>query len=153
MKNGEGKGRNFIEMYRRDILEMFQKGVSDVGNKQHPAWMREQLEQKYPEAVALPSEGEIRAEVTRLFRLQKLGKPLDIPPGKRGRQGLDTHFITVLEDLLSQSTTEAGRKPAVIYEQFIEYFTTHPPPTNLEIPEKKKIIAKISSLKQIMKQR
>ena len=87
----------------------------------------------------------------RTYRLQKLGKPLDTLPGRRGRQGLDACFITVLEHLLSQSTTE--RKPAAMYERFIEYFTTHPPPTNLEIPERNKIIAKISSLKQSMKPR
>ena len=34
-KNGEGKGRNFIDMFRRDILEHLQKGVLVDGERNH----------------------------------------------------------------------------------------------------------------------
>jgi hypothetical protein len=152
-KNGVGKGRNFISFYRKDIMEFFQRGLADKGNKQHPAWMLEQLEARYPDAVALPSEGEIRVEVTRLMKLNEKGKPLDIVPGKRGRQGMDTHFVSVLEKILSESTTEAERKPAAIYAKFLAHVTTYPIPDNLQIPYKKQVLSKISSMKQTMKER
>lgn len=69
---GEMYGTSFIVNYRSEIGELFRKGEIDKSDKLHSSWMLGELEEKYPHAIDLPTESEIKKEISR--RLQLKGK-------------------------------------------------------------------------------
>ena len=100
--------RNSVEMrVVRAVL------VASLGR----ARMREKLKSKYPYRLMLPSEAEIRGEISRLYSLQKAGKPLDAVAGRggRGRPAMDAKYADVIDRIVA---ADGNIKPAALWTAF-----------------------------------
>ena len=65
--------------------------------------MHERLVQKYKDRFNVPSEGEVRTEIQRLLRLQKMGRNLsEIGAGNRERKGMKINYSSKLEEIIRQ---------------------------------------------------
>jgi hypothetical protein len=116
-RHGEMYGKSYISNYRSDIKCFFQLGVKASSEKMHPAWMREKLEEIYPNAYDLPTEQDIRVEIQRLFNLQKKGKDLNTLPGKHGS---DKKWFVELEEFL-ETRLNISAKPADLLQSYKNY--------------------------------
>ena len=63
-KIGEMYGPKYMEQFRSEIAELYLLGEEDKKNKRSPAQMLEIITQKNPKEFCLPSENDIRAEIT-----------------------------------------------------------------------------------------
>lgn len=74
-KHGQMHGKSYMtEETRGFIKAMFLQGKEVSSDKQHPSWTSEQLQQLHPMKPTLPSEQEIRNEISRLFARSKKAK-------------------------------------------------------------------------------
>ena len=64
-------GEKYIRQFRVDIEEQFQLGEISSNAKSSPAKILEYLQKKYPEELCLPSESDIRAEISRLMAIKR----------------------------------------------------------------------------------
>ena len=139
-------GRKHIEKYRTDVAEMFRKGANVSSEKVSAPAMWEALLLKYPERYDLPSEQEIRQEISRLSRLQERGVDVSSPvPQRRGRKGMDSENEVVLVNMIKEFP---AIKPREGYKMFVDQFKDH----DVEkLPTEKQVKSKISSLKHAAK--
>ena len=108
-------GRSYLEPYKRDIKQMFDRGACVSTEKMSPWAMLEALQILYPVYYSLPGENEIRTEISRLFGKKKVsseeayvgGNDSETefePHGRRGRKGiLSNECIKYLEDLVQET--------------------------------------------------
>lgn len=61
-------GKMYMELYKEDVDEMFERGERDKSEKMSPAQMVEQLRRKYPGRYCLPSESEVQRYVSSLVQ-------------------------------------------------------------------------------------
>lgn len=65
-KRGSLYGKRYIESFRDDIKSLFMEGERSAASKMGPGRMLEMLRIKYPERYDLPTENEVRQEITKL---------------------------------------------------------------------------------------
>lgn len=149
--HGKMYGKSYIDGYRPDIRSLFDLGVANSDEKMHASWMLERLKEVYPNRFDLPSEQDIRTECTRLFKLQKDGKPLDTLPG-RGRK--KSKWMKAFEEWLKDRLALES-KPNLLVEQFKRSLLQKSNDQDLpeDFPSNKKLASKVSSLKTKMKNR
>jgi hypothetical protein len=61
----------YLHLYATDIRAMFERGVATSSNKLGAGRMLEVLRRDYPGRFNLPTESEIRTEISRLFGASK----------------------------------------------------------------------------------
>ena len=83
---GETYGKNSVKRYRVDIEDMFDRGARDLGCKMSAAAMLEELKQKRPSECDLPSESEIKKEITLIYGQRKKQIASQQSEKKSGRQ-------------------------------------------------------------------
>ena len=73
LRKGHGHmyGEKYTRNFRIDIEEQYQLGEVSSNAKSSPAKILEYLQKKYPEELCLPSESDIRAEISRLMAKKK----------------------------------------------------------------------------------
>lgn len=73
LRKGPGHmyGDKYTRNFRMDIEEQYQLGEKSSSAKSSPAKILEYLEKKYAEELCLPSESDIRAEISRLIAAKK----------------------------------------------------------------------------------
>ena len=70
-------GRKYILNYKNEIECFCDKGKKNSGDKMNPAQMREALQSMYPNKFRIPSETEIKQEISKLFQGSKKGDDND----------------------------------------------------------------------------
>ena len=115
-KHGKMYGMSYMDDEMRGFIrDTFMRGKAVSSDKQHPSWILEQLQQLHPMKLTLPSEQEIRNEISRLFARQKKGLPLDGGGGgKRGRATatLAPEYVKALEEELARRIKATEKFPA-----------------------------------------
>lgn len=100
--HGSQYGARYMSEYKNDILQFFNKGLEESGSKMGPGQMHEALKEKYSARFSLPSESEIRSEISQLFGKSKsknttkangTGTTEANGTGKRGRQSIFTEEV------------------------------------------------------------
>lgn len=71
---GKMYGAKYIREFESDIRELYERGAENKSEKLGAGRMLEELTKKYPHRYALPSESEIRTEISRLFSQSKKRK-------------------------------------------------------------------------------
>ena len=146
-QSGDLYGKKFIGRFRDEIRAMFEEGAQKSVDKQSAATMYERLLQKYPKRFDLPKEGEVRTEIQRLLRLQKMGRDLYEPRAhKRGRKGMKSVYSSFLSEIMRENPRLKPREGlAMFHERFHEHRDAE------DFPTEKQVKAKISSIKQQLK--
>jgi len=89
---------------------LFERGLEKSAQKMGPGAMMQALESKYPGRYSLPQENQLRAEISRLFKLQKEKKPLRTKK-KRALNSYD-------EDINKYLDMKPNAKPAEVSAEF-----------------------------------
>jgi hypothetical protein len=131
-KRGEMYGLRFIGNYRSEIKELFDLGVIDKAKKMGPAKMLEVLRDRFPGRFDLPTENEIRQEISKLMQRAKSDgvaamNETPIPrvttggsaDRQRHRHPQSKAFAEFFENLLD---TESNIKPNAALEKFTAQF-------------------------------
>ena len=71
---GSKYGRKYIEPFKQDVDDMFQAGIENSAARKDPGRMLAELQRRYPGRLDLPSEQEIREQITALTAKQKKGQ-------------------------------------------------------------------------------
>ena len=136
-------GKKYIDRYRAEITDMFEKGVLNSSGKNSAPTIWEQLIMKYPDRYDIPSEQEIRQEIGRLLSLQEKGGDFrNAKPGRRGRKGMDERYATILKEIV---TKDPEVKPKKGYELFLQMLEGAEDGSHIT---EKQVRGEISSLKQ-----
>lgn len=109
---GKQYGAKYMHLYAQEVRELFNRGVADSSKKMGPAQMLEELKRKHPGKYSVPSESEIRTEISVLFGKQE----------KAGGENEDSTEHT--------ATRKRGRKsklPVAIQEYLQELASTTNP--------------------------
>lgn len=154
-RNGQLYGKKYISKYTQDIVQMFQDGVDDISKRRGPNRIREVLLKRYPGALDIPSETEIRNAITAMMTQQKKGQAISLG----SRRGRKSSFPPILEYILSHyinqnrnTTNGSALKPtqALIFckETYVREYEHRFPISDDSMPEDAKIKQRFSDLKQ-----
>ena len=142
------------------MFEFYEQGRKDSSKKMNPAMMREQLQKENPNVFSLPGETEIKKYISLLFSQTKDGKLRNKESEEVDDFGtlIDKDLTTYeenewkseLENLVTVYQTE---KPAFIYEIFIKKMVEERGIPQNDLPSKKYIKGKISSIKTALKKK
>jgi hypothetical protein len=148
-KQGKMYGAKYIKLYQADIKVFFEEGVKEKSRKMGAAAMLQALKEKYSDACQLPSEIEIRHEISKLLQAQKDPQS---NVQKRGRQPRIKIPMEVEEFIKGKLNEDVNTKPKAIYALVRDKFTstTNNPDGIVELSEQT-IMNKINSLKRIIK--
>ena len=75
--HGEQYGAKYLPEYAAEIKTLFQAGARESSAKMGPAQMHQALKLNHPGLYSVPSESEIRTEISSLFAQQKEKKKKD----------------------------------------------------------------------------
>ncbi|KAE8979457.1 hypothetical protein PR003_g26012 [Phytophthora rubi] len=152
-------GARYIKRYEKEVAEMFQQGVENSSRKLGPARMVEVLIQNHPKKYDIPSENEIRAEISKLARSRRK-RPREVSeassivggneeggglPVIQRRKPMKSCYASFLEDVV---TSDPGIKPQLALQKLRLAF----PLSSSELDDFK-ITTKVSSIKQKLKKR
>ena len=147
-------GRKYILNYKDDIERFFEKGKKNSSDKMNPAQMRESLRSMYPNRFCIPSETEIKQEISKLFQGSKKGNDENganeidsddndlIEPTNRSNQ--HKSWQTILDDIIKEDYTA---KPEDIWKQHLHKLMEIYNFEEAQIPDKLSVKRKIQSLK------
>jgi hypothetical protein len=147
---GKMYGAKYVKLYAGEILEMFVCGEKNTSEKLGPSRMLEKLKMKHPKCYNLPSENDIRGEVSRLIQSRKrqLATTDSISTGssppKKLRYRMPNHYTSFLRKLVEQ---DSSIRPAVAVAKFRSEF-----PNSVNDATTDQVSHKVSSLKQQAKQ-
>ena len=148
-RDGGLYGRTYIHKYKDDIAEYFNKGEENSSEKMNSAQMRQSLKMKYPNCFTIPSETEIKQEISALFMDSKSKKK----KSKQNNKDIvvfnkDKHIVdwkNILENLVQSNISE---KPKVIYEKYCNILTKDYHVSIDDMPQEKIVKHKISAIRQ-----
>ena len=150
-KRGELYGNSYVQLYKTDLKEMFQRGEQNSSNKMNAAQMREALAIKYPIKFSIPGETEIKTYIGAEFQKSKYTRKNQSGDG-RGRKPNNRskpRWHVLIEKCVEYNGTG---KPEEIYNQFLQGMTQEPEvndvPTKDGKIDKEVIKRKISQHKQ-----
>ena len=143
-------GRTYIDEYKSDIQEFFTRGQINSSEKMNAAQIREALLCRYPNRFSLPSETEIKQEISALFAKSKVQKRNTARPQensqifiKETNESID--WLSLLDEIVSKNISG---KPEEIYTNFTHLMTTGYPISLEDLPLKSIVKKKINYLKQ-----
>ncbi|KAE8975172.1 hypothetical protein PF011_g24583 [Phytophthora fragariae] len=147
---GKMYGAKYIKLYTGEILEIFVCGEKNTSEKLGPSRMLEKLKVKYPNRFNLPSENDIRGEVSRLIQSRKRKQAVEIgtnsdslTPNKRYR--MPTDYASFLKKLVED---DPSILPASAVAKFRAQF-----PDSASGASTDQVSYKVSSLKQQAKRK
>ena len=109
-KDGGLYGRKYILNYKNEIESFFRKGKTNSSDKMNPAQMRETLRSMYPKRFRIPSETEIKQEISKLFQGSK----------KRDENEDADEINSDVDDIDVNNSTIEQRSWEAILEQFLK---------------------------------
>jgi len=153
--NSELYGATYIEDFKDDLLQMFEKGQNNSGAKMNPGKMREQLVQKYPLKFAIPGETEIKMFIGAQIQKGKYKrKTTSSTTAVASRRNTNKDaWVVLLENIVKADPARQPRHIVDLYLSMIgedkNNWPEHIPITNDANNEidKAKIKAKISQIK------
>ena len=140
LKEGGTYGRKYIEQYKDEIIELFDKGNKESSHKMNPAMMREFLLEKYPKTYSIPGETEIKQQINAFVQNDKNKKSNKATNPKRRQD-----WLNILEEVVQNFKLGT---PEELYNLFLQQIVVSG--TNslkYDIPDKASIKRKISTLK------
>ena len=147
-------GRKYILNYKDDIERFFDKGKINSGDKMNPAQMRESLRSLYPNRFCIPSETEIKQEISKLFQGSKKsnndndGNENDSDDNEliEPINGSNQHksWQIILEDIIKDDYTA---KPEEIWKIHLHKLMETYHFEETQIPDKATVKKKISALR------
>ena len=148
-RDGGLYGRTYIHKYKDDIAEYFNKGEENSSEKMNSAQMRQSLKMKYPNRFTIPSETEIKQEISALFMDSKSKKK----KSKQNNKDIvvfnkDKHIVdwkNILDNLVQSNISE---KPKVIYEKYCNILTKDYHVSIDDMPQEKIVKHKINAIRQ-----
>jgi len=143
-KQGAMYGPKNIDAFADEIKQLFDAGEIDKANKKGPAQMLEHLLRTYPRNYLLPTENEIRVEISKLMNQKK--KKVS---NKSNRTTTSTacNFVPFLESKLAEN-------PSLMPKDALSaVLSTFPRHLNPELPPDEKIKSKFSSMKSQLKKK
>ena len=158
-RKGYGRlyGKTYMDMYKDELLKLFEAGNIDSAKKMNPGKMREQLMSMFPHRFSIPSETEIKKFINSESQKLKYKSKNVNSSERRGRKakGNEVIWANKLKPFVESNIYDS---PEAIYKRFIaslgEDVLTHPP----DLPKtedgqfhKKNIKAMIYQLKSKMK--
>ncbi len=108
---GKQYGAKYIRAYANEIRELFNRGAAKISEKLGPAQMLEELKRRHPGKYTVPSESEIRNQITVLFTRQKQG---DGEGGEDGdsiskQRGRKSNIPDALQEYLQELVSATDR--------------------------------------------
>ena len=154
-KRGETLGRQYIDRYANDVKELFREGYFNKDKRMGPNRIRETLRSRYPNALDIPLEGEIRMAISKLMWKMKRGVDLSLGQcgaagSSRGIKGSFPVILTVLINRIVMDRPDIRPKEAValVLDKYDEQKNTYGVD---EMPSEKKLRQKVSCQKQQLK--
>ena len=148
-RDGGLYGRTYIAKYRENIAEFFNKGKESSSDKMNSAQMRESLKIKYPNRFTIPSETEIKQEISALFvdskNNNKKSNKENKDPIVLNRDEETVDWKNILDSLVQSNISE---KPKAIYEKYFRTITQDYHVSIDALPEEKIVKNKISVIRQ-----
>ena len=152
--NSELYGATYINEFKDELLEMFEKGQNNSGQKMNPGKMREQLLQKYPFKFAIPGETEIKKFIGAQIQKGKYKRKTTTTSTVASRRNTNKDaWVVLLENIVK---ADPARQPRHILDLYLgmigedkNNWPEHIPMTGDEnnMIDKAKIKAKISQIK------
>ena len=101
-------GISYIEEFEGFLVDLFNKGIENPGQKMVPGKMYEEIRRKHPKKFSIPAEYAIRSKISQMFEESKkadngLVSALDInsSPRKRGRKSkLPNAVVSYIEEMI-----------------------------------------------------
>lgn len=121
-KKGKMYGRRYVNEFREEIKRLFDRGEEEKSKKMGPGRMLEELRRKHPNRFDLPTENEIRQEISKLAACRKKASPQESTTiaaaqnEQKLQRAAQTKFINRLLDLNPQIM------PTAALERFREEF-------------------------------
>ena len=147
-------GRKYILNYKKEIQTFYDKGKKNSGDKMNPAQMREALQSMYPNKFRIPSETEIKQEISKLFQGSKKGDDnddadeLNSDDDDMGPKTNDSNENKSWEAILEQLVRDNfNLRPEDIWRKHLHELIETYKFENVQIPDKPTVKKKISSLK------
>lgn len=69
--HGQQYGASYMAAYKDEVQMLFGLGAADFAAKMGPAIMFEELKRKHPRIYSLPSENDLRSEISKLYTKSK----------------------------------------------------------------------------------
>ena len=151
-------GRKYILNYKDEIESYFDKGKRCSSDKMNPAQMRELLKTSYPNRFRIPSETEIKQEISKLFQGSKKdtsgddddadGVEVDNNVQENSINATDNQHATweeILENIVKHNHSKM--KPEEIWQKHLHELRENYKFTETSIPDKATVKRKITSLK------
>lgn len=142
---GQMYGPKYIERFRNEIYEMYEAGNKEKSEKKSPGQMLEILNERYPLEFCLPSENDIRSEISK-FQVQRKKGPapstLATKPSEAGGRTNSSQkdLTTFLHQLLA---INPAMKPAEALSHVKSKFDA----SKSQLPSDQQIKSKFSALK------
>ena len=94
-RKGYGKlyGKRYMNIYKEELLKLFEAGIIDSAKKMNPAKMREQLMSMFPHRFSIPSETEIKKFINLESQKLKYRSKKGNPSEQRGRKPKGTNEL------------------------------------------------------------
>ena len=86
---------------------MFDKGAKESSQKTGPRIMLEQLQQRFPNNFDLPTESEIRVEITKLFQSSR-GR-------KKNKVNQESQHIKFIQEMVNQQPTIKPKQGVALF--------------------------------------
>ena len=149
-------GDTYIDPYKDKLREFFERGARNSSKKMNAAMMRTELRKLYPDVFSIPGETEIKKYISQLFMKSKsniddrdnevdliLNEDIDNESEITTR----VNWEKILKEMVEDNPSE---KPNLIYDNFIAKFDDM---QQQQLPPKKDVKKKISSLKAVVRRR
>jgi len=144
-------GNNFIEPYKKKLLEYFDQGKKNSSKKMNPAMMRDQLQKDYPNTFSLPGETAIKQHISSLFATSKKADKHKNDNDERettAHTSKNEEWKCVVNDIVNENPSE---KPENIYKKFLTEMTEVRGIDVGDLPSKKQVKSKITSSRTLLK--
>jgi hypothetical protein len=141
---GQMYGAKYVHLYEADIREMFEQGVAMSAQKLGAGRMVQLLKEKYPNRFDLPSESEVKTEISKLFAASKKRNASAREASAQPRRARFHMHVGVNDYIKTLIEADPAIKPRQVIEAVRSTF-----PNSLEAAPNDKIRAKVSYLKRI----
>ena len=135
-------GRKYVNKYKDEIRQLFERGNKEASHKMNPAMMREYLSEKYSTTHSLPGETEIKQQISAF--VQK-GKQHESKKNKNNAKGKSQDWLQIIEQIVQNDKLGT---PESLYKAFVtQYNSIGGNSETPNAPDKDTVKRKISYLK------
>ena len=112
-------GRKYINKYKDEIRQLYERGNKESSHKMNPAMMREYLLEKYSTTYSLPGETEIKQQISAFVQKDKQHEP---KKNKNNAQDKSQDWLHIIEQIVQNDKLGA---PERLYQAFITQYNSN----------------------------